>query len=158
MDQVYAKVGNWELVVQDNQRCAMKRSYGSLVPDQQQALVIMYNAQEQRVAFGWASNKPKFLGAHGSIKLDVAFIKKSGLDESWGSQSFDYDKQPDTYFLTHVFSGSANAERILHDLASHEGISLFFGPDVMMGLPLDASDAVRKLRECALTGRGSEAN
>lgn len=155
-DEVYTKVGNWELVARENQgRCSMKRLYGSVVPDQEQALVIMYNARDERVAFAWASNKPKFLPAHGSINLDLAFIKKSGLDESWGSQSFDYDKQPGGYFLVHVFIGSANAERILHDLASNEGLSLFLGPDVLMGVPLDAADAVKELRRCALTGPGS---
>lgn len=153
--QAYDKVGDWEIVSQDGERCAMKRSYGSVVADQQQGLVVMYNAQRQRVSLGWASNKPKFLPAHGSLYLDLIFVKKSSSDESWGSQSFDYDKQPDTYFITHVFTGSAEAERILRDLASNEVISFFLGPTLMMGLPLDASAAVKKLRECALTGGGS---
>jgi hypothetical protein len=56
-----------------------------------------------------------------------------------------------------MFTGSADSERILRDLASNEGISLFLGPAVLQALPLDASDAVKKLRECALKGGGSVA-
>ena len=153
INEIYGKVGYWEIVTKGSQMCVMKRSYGSLDPAKQQALVVLYDVPRQQVALGWASNEPKFPRAHGHLNFDLAFVKKSSLDESWGSLSFDYDKQPDTYFLSHMFTGSADSERILRDLASNEGISLFLGPAVLQALPLDASDAVKKLRECALKGQ-----
>jgi hypothetical protein len=157
INEIYGKAGDWEIVTKDSQTCVMKRTYGSIDPAKEQGLVVLYDVPRQRVALGFASNKPNFLPAHGHLNFDLAFLKKSSLDESWGSLSFDYDKQPDTYFLTHIFSGSADAARILRDLASNEGITIFLGPMVMISLPLDAADAVKKLRECAQTGAGSGA-
>jgi len=147
----YAKVGAWEIAADaPKQLCRMFRLYGSVDPDKIEGLLVLYSAQKQVVLLSFANNKMKYLPKDGSLNFDMSFMKGSSLDESWGSQLFEYHKLDGKYGFHHVFKGEAEVRRILRDLASHEGIVLFFGPDVMTGLPLDASNAVEKLRECSL--------
>lgn len=49
-------------------------------------------------------------------------------------------------------SRDANVDRILRDLSSNEIVALYFGPTLLMSLPLHAADAVEKLRECTSNG------
>ena len=67
-------------------------------------------------------------------------------DESWASKSFHYRKPAGAYLFTLALK---DAGRILGDFSDSESIALFFGPTGMTELPLDASDAIAMLRECA---------
>jgi len=149
VNEPYAKVGDWEITAENNRECVMKRLYGSKVADEAQGLIVLYDARRKTAALSWASPKPKLPPLSTSLDFDLAFLKGSSLNESWGSQTFEIQKPAGAYAFIHVFTNPADVERILGDLASHEAIALFFGPTLMTGLPLDASDAVAKLRECA---------
>jgi len=147
----YAKVGAWDIGADAAKKlCSMRRFYGSVDPDKTEALLVLYSFQKQVVLLSFANNKMKYLPQEGSLNFDLAFLQGSSLDESWGSRPFQYHKLEGSYGFSHVFEGGTDIRHILHDLAGHEAITLFFGPDVMTSLPLDASSAVEKLRECAL--------
>lgn len=148
----YAQVGKWDIAADAAKRiCLMSRMYGSVDPDKVEGIMVLYNAQKQAASISWASKKIGFLPKEeGTLDFDLSFLKGSSLDESWGRKAFDYKKVADKYIFTHVFLGAADAKRILRDIAEHESITLFFGPSVLTGLPLDASEAVEKLRECSL--------
>lgn len=159
-EEPYATAGDWEVTADTaKQLCAMKRLYGSVDADKVEGLLILYSAQKEAALLSWASNKMKFLPAEGTLHFDLSFLKGPTLNEAWGSQPFQYKKLDNTYSFTHVFKGPADVQRILRDLAGHESLALFFGPTVTTGLPLNASDAVDKLRECSLklAGRDSHA-
>jgi hypothetical protein len=153
----YATVGQWEISAKTPKKiCMMSRWYGNVDADETDGLMVLYNAQKETALLGWGSNKMKFLPAKGALDFDLSFLKGSSLDESWGSQSFEYEKLDKKYVFTHVFTGAADVRRILRDLGANESITLFFGPNVITGLPLAASDAVEKLRECASKLAGTD--
>lgn len=128
----------------------MKRFYVLRDDGDEQALVIFYDAQRNAAALGWGTRKPKLPPLSNSLDFGLSFTRKgSGLNETWGSQPFQIEKRADEYRFSHVFSGSTDSDRFLRDIASSDTIGLWFGPTLMMGLPLSASDAVRKLRECS---------
>lgn len=149
----YAKVGDWEITAEGKQRCSMMQMFDSKVADELQVLGVVYDGQKG-VALSWASKKPKHLPASGSLELDLAFANGSSWDESWGSLAFNYRKVDGTYYFTHVFDRPKDVEGILRDLSANEMVSLFLGPTVMMGLPLDAAVAVETLRECTSNAGG----
>jgi hypothetical protein len=148
VSEPYANVGDWEITAENHRECGMKRLYGSSVAEKEQGLIVLYDAQRQAASLTWVTRKPQFPPLSDSLHFDLAFLKGSAMNESWGSQPFQVQKG-DGYGFTHVFLGTAAVQRILRDLASHETIALFFGPTLMTGLHLDASDAVAKLRECS---------
>lgn len=153
----YAKVGAWEITADAAKNlCTMSRLYGMVDAEDTEGLLVIYNAQREGVLLGVASNKLKFLPSSGSLDFDLTFVTGSSLNESWGSRPFEYKKPDGRYLFTHVFTGPADVQRILRDLAGNEILSLFFGPTVMTGLPLDASGAVEKLRECSLKLAGRD--
>ena len=149
VSEPYAKVGYWEITTENHTECVMKSLYPGKVANDEQGLLVLYNAQQKFAAMSWAAHHPEFPPLRDSMVLDLAFLKGSSMNESWGSQAFQIDKHSDGYGFTHVFKGSADSDRFLRDLASHDSIALFLGPLLMTGLPLQASDAVRKLRECS---------
>ena len=156
----YATVGRWEIYAEAAKKiCMMSRWYGSVDADETDGLMVLYNAQKETALLGWGSNKMSFLPAKGTLDFDLSFLKGEVLNESWGTQPFEYEKPNSKHVFTHVFKGPTDVQRILRDLAGHESLTLFFGPTVMTGLPLDASGAVEKLRECSskLAGRDSGA-
>jgi hypothetical protein len=149
VSEPYGKVGDWEITAEDHQMCLMKRLYGSSDPAKEQGLIVAYDAQGQVASLNWVTRKPPIPPLSDALDLDLAFLKKSGsMNESWGSQPFQIQKG-EGYLFIHVFTGGTDVQRILRDLASQETIALFFGPSLVTGLHLDASDAVVKLRECA---------
>lgn len=155
----YATIGDWGISADATKKtCVMHRLYGSVVEDEVESVLVIYDAQKEAVALGLASKKMKWLPPEGSLYLDLAFLKGEALDESWGSQSFRYNKPEDTHHFSLVFKGATDAQRILRDLAGNENLTLFFGPKVMTGLPLDASGAVEKLRECSLKLAGRDSH
>jgi len=128
----------------------MTRWFAGSVADDEQLLSILYDAQRKAAALGWVTRKPKFPPLSHSLDFDLTFTGKgSSLNETWGSQPFQIQKRADSYAFTHAFNGSTDSDRFLQDLASHDTIGLWFGPSLMVGLPLQASDAVAKLRECS---------
>jgi hypothetical protein len=144
----YGTAGDWEITADNHRMCGMKRLYGSRVPEDVQGLIVLYDAQRQIASLSWATRKPALPVLSDLLDLNLAFLKRSSMNESWGSQPFQIQKG-DGYLFTHVFKGTTDVQRILRDLASHETIALFLGPSLKTGLHLDASDAVAKLRECA---------
>ena len=149
--QPYAKVGDWEITAEDDQQCSMTQLFESKVAEDVQVLSVLYDAKKG-VVLSLASRKPKYLLASGSAFFELAFIKGKSSDGSWGNRRFEYKKRGNTYYLHHVFAGHTDTDRILGDLSSNEIVSLFLGPTLVMGLPLNASGAVEKLRECVRKG------
>ena len=148
VSEPYGKVNDWEITAENHQMCVMKRLYGSSDPAKGQGLIVAYDAQGQVASLNWVTRKPPFPPLSASLDLDLAFLKGSSMNESWGSQPFQIQKG-DGYLFIHVFMGGTDVQRILRDLASHEAIALSFGPSLVTGLHLNASDAVAKLRECS---------
>jgi len=150
VSEPYGKVGDWEISAENHRECGMRSSYGNGVAEKEQGLFVLYDAQRQVALLGWAARKPPLPPVGGPVHLDLAFLKGSSMDESWGNQPFQSQKgDGDGYVFTHIFAGSTDVQRILRDLASHEAIALSFGPSLVTGLHLNASDAVAKLRECS---------
>jgi hypothetical protein len=148
VSEPYGTAGDWEISTENHHACGMKRMYGSPAPEKEQGLFILYDPQRQLVSLNWGTGKPPVPPLSNTLDLDLAFLKGASLDESWGRQPFQTQKG-DGRLFTHIFAGTKDVQRILQDLASHQTIALFLGPSLMMGLHLDASDAVAKLRECA---------
>jgi hypothetical protein len=147
VSEPYAKVGDWEITAENHKECGMLRSFRGSGTDESQ-LLVLYDARRKVVALSWATSEPQPPTA-ASLNLYLTFNRKgSPLNEKWGSQPFQFAKLVGGYSFTHVF-GSAESDRFLRDLASSNSIGLWLGPSLMTGLPLDASDAVIKLRDCA---------
>ena len=146
VSEAYGTVGDWEISAENHHMCGMKRLYGSR--EEEQGLIVLYDPQRQLVSLNWGARKPPLPPLGDSLDLNLAFLKGSSMDESWGSLPFQTEKG-DGYLFTHIFTGPKDVQRILQDLASNRTIALFFGPTLMTGLHLDAFDAVAKLRECA---------
>lgn len=148
----YATVGDWEITADGNKRCSMSQVFTSVLADGVEVLAVIYDAKLEGVVLSWAGNKPKFLLASGSVDLDVAFMKKSSSKDSWSSKQFDYKKTNGTYHLHHALIGRTDTYSMLDDLATNEIIALFLGPTMITSLPLNATEAVAKLRICATNG------
>ncbi|MBO9622651.1 MAG: hypothetical protein J7500_08055 [Sphingomonas sp.] len=148
VSEPYAMVGDWRITAENHRMCVMGREYASPVPEDAQGLIVVYDAQRQIVSLNWAARKPKLPVLTDSLDFRLAFLKGKSMDESWGSQPFQIQKN-DGYLFTHLFTGGPDVQHILRDLASHDIITLFFGPLVTTSLYLNASDAVAKLRECS---------
>jgi hypothetical protein len=149
VSEPYAKVGYWEITTENHRECAMKRVYPGKTADDEEGLIIGYDAQAKAAVLGWAPRKPKFPALTESLDLQLAFLNGSKRNESWESQPFRIAKSGDTYSLIHLFKGPGESDQFLRDLASHDTFALFLGQALMTGLPLNASDAVAKLRECS---------
>lgn len=93
-----------------------------------------------------------YLPAEGDLELGLAFGRDASVDESWGSRSLHYQKVGNDYLFTRAFTNKEEASRVLHDLATNEHIGLFLGPALLTSMPLDASAAIERLRECSLNG------
>ncbi|GAO39544.1 hypothetical protein SCH01S_33_00310 [Sphingomonas changbaiensis NBRC 104936] len=150
VDEPYANAGAWEITAGNHGACMMQRSYVLRDNGDEQTLIIFYDDQRKGAVLGWGTHKPKLPPLSNALEFQLSFTRTgSSLNEAWGSQSFDIQKIGDEYRFGHVFKGSTDSDRFLRDLASSDTIGLWFGPTLMMGLPLGASDAVAKLRECS---------
>ena len=149
VSEPYTKVGDWD-ISKDSGACVMSRSYLLKDEGDEQELAVIYDAQREAAALGWATRKPKFPPLSASLDFRLSFTGKgSSLNERWGNQTFGIQKRADGYRFMHVFRGPTESDRFLRDVASSDTVGLWFGPSLMMGLPLSASDAVTKLRECS---------
>jgi hypothetical protein len=146
VSEPYAQVGDWGITAENHKECGMLRSFGGSGTGESQVLVL-YDAQRKVVALTWATSQPQ-LPTAASLNLYLTFNRKGSLNEKWGSQPFQFTRLMGGYSFTHVF-GSADSDRFLGDIASSDSIALWLGPSLMASLPLDASDAVIKLRDCA---------
>lgn len=143
----YATVGYWEITTGNHSTCVMKSGFPGKVAGDAQALMIAYNEQQKTAVLGWITQKPRFPALSDSSDLQVSFLKGASLNDSWGTLSFDSAKPADTFI--HAFRGATETDRFLRDVASHDALVLFFGPVMVTSLPLKASEAVKKLRECS---------
>ena len=127
----------------------MKRAYERRDTGDEQAIVIFYDAQRKGAVLGWGTHKPKLPPLSDSLDFELSFTRGTSRDASWGSQPFQIEKVGDEYRYSHVFRGSTDSDRFLRGLGPSDTIALWLGPTLMMALPLGASDAVTKLRECS---------
>ena len=152
-DQTYAKVGGWEISAQPpSQRCVMQRFYRSKDGKKIEGLTVLYAADKEGVLLIWSNDWMTYLPAKGDLELGLAFKRGASVDQSWGSSSLHYKKVGNDYLFTRAFTNADEASRVLHDLAANEHIGLFLGPTLLTSIPLDASGAIEKLRECSLNG------
>jgi hypothetical protein len=151
--RTYARVGSWEISAEPpSRRCVMHRSYRSKAGNKSEGLTVLYAADKEGVLLVWSNDWMTYLPAKGDLDLGLAFKKGASVDEAWGSRSLHYDKVADLYYFTRAFTDAEETRRILRDLAANDSIGLFLGPALITNLPLDAFDAVEKLRECSLNG------
>jgi hypothetical protein len=154
VSEPYATVGHWEITAENHRACMMKRSFVLKDNGDEQALLIFYDAQRKDAVLGWTTRKPKLPPLSDSFEFEISFTRKGtpGIG-SWGNQPFQIEKVGDEYRYAHVFMGSTDSDRFLRDIASSDTVALRVGPTLMMALPLSASNAVAKLRECSSTLR-----
>ncbi len=152
-EEIYANVGGWEISAQPaSHRCLMIHSYFKKEGKKTDDLTVLYAADKEGVLLIWSNDWMTYLPAKGELELGLKFRKGTSVDQSWGSRTLHYDKVGNRYLFTRAFTTAEDAHRILRDLASNEDIGLFLGPALLSSLSLKASDAVEKLRECALNG------
>jgi hypothetical protein len=150
VSEPYAQASRWEITTENHRACMMKRFYVLNDSGDEQALVIFYDAQRKAAVLGWGTRKPKLPPLSDSLDFELSFtLKGTSRNASWGNQTFQIQKLGDEYRFSHVFRDSTDSDRVLRDLASSDTIGLWLGPTLMMALPLSASDAVTKLRECS---------
>lgn len=156
-EEIYANVGGWEISGQPgSHRCLMLSSYRSKDGKKTEDLTVLYAADKEGVLLIWSNDWMTYLPTKGDLELGLAFRKGDSVDQSWGSRNLHYDKVGNRYVFTRAFTNAEDAHRILHDLASSEHLGLFLGPALMTSLPLDASEAIEKLRECSIKGGGAQ--
>ena len=152
-DLTYAQVGSWEISAQPpSQQCLMQRFYRGKDGKKIEGLTILYAADKEGVLLVWTNDWMTYLPAKGNLELGLAFRQGESADLSWGSRDLPYEKIGNTIYFTLVFKSAAEAQRILHDLAASDHFGLLLGPGLLTSMPLDAFEAVVKLRECAMTG------
>lgn len=152
-EEAYASVGAWEILAEPpSHRCAMHRSYRSKDGKKSEGLTVLYAADKEGVLLIWSNDWMTYLPAKGDMELELAFRKGAAVDQSWGTRSLHYDKVASIYYFTRAFTDADETRRVLADLAANDSIGLLFGPGLITNLPLDASAAVEKLRECSLNG------
>jgi len=156
-DSTYAKVGDWEISAQaPSQRCLMQRFYRSKDGKKTEGLTILYAADKEGVLLVWTNDWMTYLPVKGDLELGLAFRKGDSADQSWGSRNLPYEKIGNTVYFTLVFKNAGEAQRILRDLAASDHFGLLLGPALLTSVPLDASEAIPKLRECSMNGGGAQ--
>jgi hypothetical protein len=149
VNEHYADAGPWRITTDNHQACMMQSYYVIKRNGDEQTLAVFYDAKRKGAVLGWGTRKPKLPPLSASFDFELTFTPKGKPKiTSWGNQTFEIDKAADEYRYTHVFKGP-DGDRLLRDLASSDTVALSLGPVLMMTLPLDASDAVTKLRECS---------
>jgi hypothetical protein len=151
-DSVYAKVGSWEISADTPSRCVMQRFYRSKDGKKIEGLTVLYAADKEGVLLLWTNDWMTYLPVKGNLELGLAFRKGEAADQSWGSRNLPYERIGDTYYFTIAFKSAEETGRILRDLAASDHFGLLLGPALLTSMPLDASEAVVKLRECSMSG------
>jgi hypothetical protein len=147
----YAHVGEWEIATEtDRNLCKMYRFYGSTENDDLDGLVIRYDAPAEEVTLTWATTNIPYLPEKGELELYLNFVTGKEFDETWGGRKFRHITSEDTYYLSNVFKGPKESQRILRDLAEKEIIGFDLGPVMLSALFLEAAEATKSLRECSL--------
>jgi len=147
VSEPYAKVGYWEITAENHSTCVMKTAFPGKVAGDAEALMIAYNAVQKNAVLGWITQKPKLPALSDSLDFQVSFLKGRSLNDAWGTLPFDNPNSADTFI--HAFRGPTDSDRFLAHIAASEALVLSFGPVMLTSLPLKASDAVKKLRECS---------
>ena len=147
-EETYAVASGWTITREPGlKRCAMRRFYprkgGGI-----EGLIVVYDAEKDGVLLFWSTDSMSFLPVEGHLDLDLRFRDGASIDESWGNQTFHYEKVSNSRIFTRAFLDRENSARILRDLARHAEIGLFLGPVLQTAFPL-GSGPVEKLAECA---------
>ena len=151
--EIYATVGGWEISAEaPTQRCLMQRFFRSQDGKKLEGLTVLYAADKEAVFLVWSNDYMTHLPAKGDLELGLAFKNGASVDQSWGIRSLHYDKVGKDYLFTRIFTDAQEARRILRDLAASEHMGLFHGPALLTSIPLNAAEAIDKLRECSLNG------
>jgi hypothetical protein len=150
--KTYAKVGGWEISAESPNRCLMQKFYRSKNGKNVEGLTVLYAADKEGVLLFWSNDRMTYLPAKGDLELGLIFGKGDSVDQSWGSQTLHYDKLGMDYVFTRVFKSADEASRVLQALATNDHLGLLLGPALLTSIPLDASGAIEKLRECSRNG------
>ena len=151
--QVYAKAGGWEILADPpSHRCVMQRFYRSKDGKKIEGLTVLYAADKEGVLIIWSNDWMTYLPAQGELELGLAFKKGASVDRSRASRSLHYKKVGKDYLFTLAFTDAKEAHQVLRDLGANEQIGLLLGPALLTSMPLDASEAIEKLRECSVNG------
>jgi hypothetical protein len=148
--KTYAKVGGWDISAESPNRCLMQRFYRSKNGKNVEGLTVLYAADKEGVLLLWSNDRMTYLSIKGDLELGLIFGKGESVDQSWGSRRLHYDKVGNDYVFTRAFTSADEAGRVLQALAENEHIGLLLGPTLLTSIPLDASQAIEKLRECSL--------
>ena len=151
----YAKVGAWEISAEPP-RCIMQGFFGSKDSKKVDGLTILYAADKESVLLVWSNNWMTYLPTKGELDLGLVFGKGTSVDASWGSSKLRYEKVGNDYLFTRVFKDAKVAEKVLRDFAESQVVGLSLGATLLTSLKLDASVAVKKLRECSRSGSGAQ--
>ena len=81
VSEPYAKVGYWEITTENHRECAMKREYPGKTADEDEALMIAYDARSKAAVLAWGPRKPKLPALTDSFDLQLSFLKGKSMDE-----------------------------------------------------------------------------
>jgi hypothetical protein len=152
-EEIYAKVGRWEITAEPpSPGCMMSGAYASKDGKKLETLTIGYAGDTRGAVLIWSNDWMTYLPAEGDLELGLAFKKGVSVDQSWGRRNFHYHKVNDTYIFKVVFTNAEEAQRLLRSIAGNERLGLLLGPALTTSLPLDPAEAVEKLRECSVNG------
>lgn len=120
-------------------------------------LSVTYDPSAREVVLTSANRVQSALPAAGSLRLALVFLgddDDARIDEGWGARQFSYARNGQDVLFTTRFSGAANAEQILDDLASYRSLGLFQGArEPVIAYRLDGlRPAIEQLRSCAARG------
>ena len=150
-EEIYAKVGRWEISAEPpSPGCMMSAAYASKDGKKLETLTVGYAGDKVGGLLVWSNDWMTYLPAEGDLELGLAFKKGPSVDQSWGNRKFHYHKVNDTYIFKLVFTKAEDVQRLVRDVAGNERFGLTLGPALTTNLPLDAAQAVEKLRECSV--------
>lgn len=144
----YAKVGPWEISA-EAPRCILQGFFGRKGDKKIDGLTILYAADNGGVLMVWSNNWMTHLPAKGELNVGLVFGKGASVDASWGSSNLGYEKVGNEYLFTRAFTDPAMAEKVLRDLSDSQVMGLTSGATLLKSFKLDASEAIKKLRECS---------
>jgi hypothetical protein len=144
----YAKVGPWEISA-EAPRCIMQGLFGSKGDKKVDGLTILYAADKGGELIVWSNNWMTHLPAKGELNVGLVFGRGMALDDSWGSSNLAYEKVGNEYLFTRAFTDPKSADKVLDDFAESQVMGLTSGAALLKSFKLDASEAIKKLRECS---------
>jgi hypothetical protein len=148
-DAPYAEVDGWEITALGEKYCTMESWFTNDETGATEVLLVLYDAGREAVGLTWGSSSEEHVPPTEYVDLAPFFAKRSGSRDSWMNRSFHYQARGDINYFTHVFKDADDSRNLLSNLGKYTSIALFHGEDLMMAIPLPASVATDKLRECS---------